>query len=297
MSSAVVTSAVVTSDGVPIAVHDHGGSGRPLVLAHATGFHGRVWAPLVVTLSPYVRCISYDARAHGCSGMHPEGDLGWDGLARDVLAVVDSLGLERPFGAGHSSGATALLLAEQARPGAFAALYCFEPVVVPADPPLGPDPDSWLASAARRRREVFASRDEAYRTYSSKAPLATLDPEVLQAYVEHGFEDLDDGGVRLRCRREHEAVIDELATAHACFVRLPRVACPVTLACGDTDAQDRTTLGILAARLPRARIEVLPGLGHLGPLQQPAAVGASILRCLALRAEGRNADGQHARTP
>ncbi|MBA2436887.1 MAG: alpha/beta hydrolase, partial [Acidimicrobiia bacterium] len=37
---------VTTTDGVDIAVHDLGGRGRPLVLAHATGLHGLVWQPL-----------------------------------------------------------------------------------------------------------------------------------------------------------------------------------------------------------------------------------------------------------
>jgi pimeloyl-ACP methyl ester carboxylesterase len=33
-----------------------------------------------------------------------------------------------------------------------------------------------------------------------------------------------------------------------------------------------------AERLPQARLEELPGLGHFGPLQDPAAVAESIIR-------------------
>ena len=61
-----------------------------------------------------------------------------------------------------------LLMAEQARPGTFAALYCFEPVIVPADPPLGRDDDSFLGAQARRRRTTFGSRDEACRHYADR---------------------------------------------------------------------------------------------------------------------------------
>lgn len=268
---------VTTTDGVDIAVHDLGGTGRPLVLAHATGLHGLVWRPLVDHLENDLHCISLDARGHGDSGLPPELDFAWDGLARDILAVVDGLGLDRPFGLGHSSGGAAMLLAEQARPGAFAGLYCFEPTVVDADPPLGRDPDNWLAAGARRRRESFASRDEAFANYSSKQPFSGVAPAALQAYVDHGFADLAGSGVRLKCRGEHEALVNEMATAHDAYLHLHEVRCPVMLAAGEgTDAFGPALVQSLAARLPDVNTEVVPGVGHLGPLEDPGAVAASV---------------------
>jgi pimeloyl-ACP methyl ester carboxylesterase len=270
---------VTTSDGVDVAVHDLGGEGHPALLAHATGLHGLVWTPLAARLADRFHCVSFDARGHGDSGLPSEAELDWYGFARDVLAVVDGLGLERPYGVGHSSGATALLLAEEARPGTFEALYCFEPVIVPVHPPLGRDRGNWLASAARRRREVFPSRADALGNYASKPPFASVEPDALRAYVDHGFEDLDEGGVRLKCRAETEAVTNEMASAHDCFGRLSRVRCPVALAGGsETDAVGPSTLEAQARPLPLAHTEVLPGLTHLGPLEDPEAVALSIRR-------------------
>jgi len=267
---------VTTSDGVAVAVHDLGGDGPPLVLAHATGFNGRVWAPMVDRLKARFRCLAVDHRGHGDSGAPPGTDFGWRGLGQDVLAVVDGLGIEAPFGIGHSAGGTALLLAEEARPGTFRAIYCFEPVMVPVDPPLGPDPDSWLAAAARKRRDVFASRVEAHEHYASKPPLDTLDGACLRAYVDHGFEDLPDGTVRLKCRPEHEALMAEMATEHDCFTRLDRIACPVMLAGGEaTEGYARSTEPLLSRLRPMAQVQVLAGLGHLGPMQAPDEVGHS----------------------
>lgn len=253
-----------------------GGTGPPVVLAHGTGLHGRVWEPLVASLGGRFRSVAFDARGHGDSDVPSPTDFDWAGFALDVLAVVDGLGLHRPYGLGHSSGATALLLAEEARPGTFEALYCYEPVVVAADPPLGRDPDSWPASTARRRREVFASRAEAYDTYASKPPFSGVTPEALRAYVAHGFADLDDGTVRLKCRAETEALIDEMATAHRCYGLLGNVACRVTMACGDADeGTSALALRDPVRRLRRGRLEELAGLGHLGPLQDPTAVARS----------------------
>lgn len=273
----------MAADGVRIALHALSDDGPPLVLAHATGFHGRVWQPLADALAGGFSCVAPDLRGHGDSAPPPGLDFDWRGFAADVLAVVDSLGAQRPLGAGHSSGATALLLAEQARPGTFAALYCFEPIIVPADPPLGPDRDSWLADNTRRRRATFRSRREALLRYAARPPLSALDPAVLRAYVDHGFED-DAGGVRLKCRPEHEALVYEMATAHDCYARLAQVRCPVTLARGGrSEAFPADTGAAVAARLPQARTEEHPALGHLAPLEDPGAVAAAVGRALAAR--------------
>ncbi|HWF49852.1 MAG TPA: alpha/beta hydrolase [Solirubrobacteraceae bacterium] len=257
------------------------GAGPPLVLVHATGFHGHVWRPIADELASRFSCVAPDLRGHGDSAPPAGSDFDWSGFAADVLAVVDGLGLERPLGAGHSSGATALLLAEEARPGTFAGLYCFEPIIVPADPPLGRDRESWLADSTRRRRAAFGSRAEAERRYAARLPLSDLDPRALRAYVEHGFEDSPDGGVRLKCRPEHEALVYEMATAHDCFSHLARVRCPVTLARGGRSVAfmpDREAA--VAARLSDVRCEEHPRLGHLGPLEGLRAVAESIERAL-----------------
>lgn len=269
---------VQTSDGVAIGVHDLGGGGIPVVLAHATGMHGLVWRALVEQLGTGWHYLAFDARGHGDSGACPDvAAFSWNELSRDVLAVVDGLGLVRPIGIGHSSGATALLLAEQDRPGLFRGLYCYEPVIVPVDPPLGRDPDNALAAAARRRRRTFASRQEASAHYTSKPPLSALAPAVLKAYVDQGFAERSDGSVELKCRAEHEATVYETATDHACFAGLSRIECPVMIAAGDASvAFAPAALHAQVSPLPNGRLEVFNGLGHLGPLEAPSRVARSV---------------------
>ncbi|HEX2192861.1 MAG TPA: alpha/beta hydrolase [Acidimicrobiales bacterium] len=281
----IPSSRVTAADGVAVAVHDLGGSGPPVVLAHATGLHGLVWRALAAQLADAFACTSFDERGHGDSGLPQDLDFDWRGFALDILAVVDRRPLRSgpasrrspPFAVGHSSGATALLLAEQARPGTFRAMYCYEPVVIPADPPLGRDIGNWLAAGARRRREVFASRKEARAHYRGKPPFDRWAPEALADYVEHGFADQPDGSVRLKCRGEHEALVYEMASAHDGFGRMAEVRCPVLVARGgDTEAMSPPALDGLVERLPDARAETLPGLGHFGPLEDPATVAKSI---------------------
>ena len=268
---------VAAEDGVEVAVHALGGAGPPLVLVHAAGFHGRVFAPLARHLAGDLACVAPDLRGHGDTVLQPGRALDWHGLAADVLAVVDGLGLARPFAFGHSSGATAVLLAEQARPGTFAAVYCFEPVLMEAGPPGTDGIGARLAAGARRRRDGFPSREEAYRHYAGRPPLSSLAPEALRAYVDHGFADDGRGGVTLKCRREVEAAVYESATAHDAVARLGEVACPVMVACGS--GSDACPPGVAAGhahRLSAGRAEIVPGVGHFGPLERPDVVAASV---------------------
>lgn len=264
-----------------MAVYDLGGEGPSLVLAHATGFCGMVWRPVAERLRRRFRCVTFDMRAHGDATAPADGNLAWEGFGDDVLAVVDALGLDRPFGAGHSSGAAALLLAEESRPGTFRALWCYEPIVLPVDPPIGRQESNPLAAGAERRRVVFASRDEAYANFAAKPPFDRLHPEALRAYVEHGFRE-DPAGVRLKCDPAHEAEVYRMMGEHRAFAGFGGIACPVTLVCGaDTDAIGPNLIAAQAAALPHARTEVLAGLGHFGPLEDPDRIAASIAGALA----------------
>ena len=211
------------------------------------------------------------SRGHGESGVPDDLNFDWTGFAVDVLTAVEALGLERPIGIGHSCGGAALLLAEQAQPGTFAALYCFEPVVLSEDP--SEEVSERMARAARQRREVFSSRREAYDNYASKPPFNAFDGAALSAYVEFGFEDLPDGKVRLRCRGEVEALVYEASYTHSAFSRLGEVKCPTLVACGSqSDHFTPDAMASIAERLVEGRLEILPELGHFGPLERPEVV-------------------------
>jgi pimeloyl-ACP methyl ester carboxylesterase len=279
---------VESTNGVVLAVHelddagDSGGADReaaePVLLVHATGFHGYVWQPLATQLR-HRHVYAPDLRGHGDSTSPDDGNFAWEGFADDVLAVVDQLGLDGVDAVGHSKGGAALLLSEQRRPGTFRRLYLYEPVVIPPHAAASTSGANPLSEGARRRREVFGSRDEAYDNFAGKPPLDVLDPVALRAYVDHGFEDQPDGGVRLKCAPEDEAEVYLMGAQHGAFAHLGAVSCPVTVARGgDTASGPAAFADAVAAALPDGRLEVFEDLGHFGPLERPAEVAAAIER-------------------
>ncbi|MGH9298205.1 MAG: alpha/beta fold hydrolase [Acidimicrobiales bacterium] len=270
---------VTTKDGSEIAVHDFGGSGQPLLLVHATGFHAWTLEPIARRLADRFRCFAIDSRAHGDSRAAPTWAGDWRGFADDVASVLAELGLESPVGFGHSCGGAALLMAEEADPGTFSSLYCYEPVVPPLDDPPTPNYDNPLSTRALRRRETFSSKEEAEANYGSKPPMLSFHAEALHAYVEHGFDVMSDGTVRLKCRAADEARIYANGSSHHAYGRLGDVACHVTLACGETtESFGVVALEMIARRLRKRSLEVFPGLGHFGPMEDPDALAASIIR-------------------
>jgi pimeloyl-ACP methyl ester carboxylesterase len=275
-----------------LAVHDwndgaEAADGAPILLAHPTGFHGRVWAPVAERLvTAGHRVWSLDFRGHGDSyAPDPDGnDYAWDGFASDALAVIDHLGFAGEPGllaAGHSKGATALLLGEVRRPGTYPRIWAFEPIMFPTELAPGnvPIDDFPLARSARRRRNEWASIAEAYEAYSSKPPLNVMTPESLRAYVEYGLRDRGDGVFELKCRPEVEARTYSMAPSNGAWAVLPQVHASVVVACGEVSTDIGPPLAErITGRLPDATLEVWPGCGHFGPQQEPGACAASILR-------------------
>jgi pimeloyl-ACP methyl ester carboxylesterase len=267
-----------STDDVQIALHDLGGDGPPILFAHATGLHGHVWEPVVAEL-PDFRSWAIDFRGHGDATTPAGLTFDWHGFGDDVLAAVDDLGLDRPLGVGHSKGGAALLLAEEARPGTFAKLWCFDPVVFPtAARPFGDeDAENPLAAGAARRRAVFASRDEAFENFCGKPPLNVLTDEALRAYVDHGFADQPDGTVALKCAPADEAQVYRMGAAHDAFANLERVTCPVTIARAKLDGTGPAAFAApIVDALPDGRLADFPHLTHFGPLQAPDEIAASI---------------------
>lgn len=91
-------------DGVRIRHELTGDPGLPvLVLSHALGVDLTIWEPQLAALASHVRVLRYDTRGHGGSSV-AGGHYTAAGLGRDVLALLDALGIEQASFCGLSMG-------------------------------------------------------------------------------------------------------------------------------------------------------------------------------------------------
>jgi len=269
---------VPSSDHVSVAVHEFGGAGRPLLLSHATGFHGYCYLPIADELSDGFTSYALDYRGHGDTARPHDDEVDWERYGDDALAVARALAPDGGLvGFGHSMGGACLLMAAHRHPELFDALVVFEPIVFP---PRDPDSSSGdgpsLAAGARKRRASFPSFDEAIANYASKPPMMAFDPDVLRLYVAHGFRPAPEG-VRLKCDPEHEARTFDMGGTHPTWASLPEIDTPVTVLAGRVDgAGPAAVAGPVAERLPNATYLQRDDWNHFTPFVEPAAMAAIV---------------------
>lgn len=110
---------------VRLEVLDWGGSGRPLVLLTGGGDTAHVFDDFAPKLTATFHVYGITRRGFGLSGFSPEG-WGADRLGDDVLAVLDSLKLNRSVLVGHSIGGEELSSVATRHPSRIAGLVYLE---------------------------------------------------------------------------------------------------------------------------------------------------------------------------
>ncbi len=275
-----------SSDHVNLAVHEFGGDGPPLLLSHATGFHGYAYLPIADALDRRFTSYAVDYRGHGDTprpaedggGTAHDHDVDWTGYGDDALAAARFVAPDGGLtGFGHSMGGTALLMAARRDPGLFDTIVVYEPIVFDpdADRPSGA-PQSPQVVGARRRHQSFESFEAAIDKYRSKPPMNTFDPEVVRLYVAHGFRSAPEG-VRLKCDPEHEARTFESGGLHRTWDLLPDISTRVVVATGVVEGAGPSAVArSIADRLPNSIYVEIPTLDHFGPFVDPTRMASLV---------------------
>ena len=95
---------VIQSDGCTLNVVVDGDERAPaLILSSSLGTDHTMWWPQVERLAQQFRVVRYDRRGHGKSSV-PPGPYSMEMLGRDVLAIMDGLGIQHASWCGLSMG-------------------------------------------------------------------------------------------------------------------------------------------------------------------------------------------------
>jgi pimeloyl-ACP methyl ester carboxylesterase len=107
LSQTETESHTIQVNGIEV-YYETSGEGEPLLLLHSGTQTVRMWDPFVEGFAARYRVIAVDLRGHGGS-TNPSGEWATRQFARDVLALLDQLGIGRVKGIGASAGAMTLL--------------------------------------------------------------------------------------------------------------------------------------------------------------------------------------------
>jgi 3-oxoadipate enol-lactonase len=95
---------VIQSDGCPLHVEVLGRESAPvLMLSNSLGTTLHMWDEQMKPFTEHFRVVRYDRRGHGKSAC-PKGPYTMEQLGRDVLAILDALGIEKANWCGLSMG-------------------------------------------------------------------------------------------------------------------------------------------------------------------------------------------------
>ena len=98
---------VPVDDGV-LSGLDFGGRGPEVLLVHGSGHNAAVWTDVVAHLTEHCHLVAVDLRGNGQSALTSStAEQYW----RDLGAVVEALGWDRPVLVGHSTGGYAVTAA------------------------------------------------------------------------------------------------------------------------------------------------------------------------------------------
>lgn len=273
-------------------VWDSAGPGAPwLHFAHATGMNAALYARLLAPLAGEFRIIASDARGHGRTRLpaDPEALGGWEDFACDLLDLIDAVDAKAPWLlAGHSMGGTSSLLAAARAPQRIRGLLLLDPPFIPfaearAFAAAGDRPPNPMADQAGRRKPGFPSRDAARAAYRGRGVFSTWADEDLDAYLEDGLIDTDDGAM-LACAPAFES-----ATFRAVSLRVEpalqalRVPFALLAAAHGSTVRD-AELAHFAEHPMCLDARRLAGTSHFLPLEEGDTVRAAV-RLVAAAAE------------
>ncbi len=256
--------------------------------AHATGFHGRLYRPLLDELAGDCNVLAWDMRGHGASAGAADMATfrGWETYYQDLTAWLEHL--DAPVWlAGHSIGATTSIMAAARRPDKVLGLILAEPVIMDRwqgwqlwlAKLLGQSQRFSLAAGAARRRRKFDSRAAALENFRGRGGFRTWPEAWLEAYVEHGLVDSGDH-VRLACTPEWESTTFA-HTEHNPWPGIRRVRCPViALAAECASTFSPGARRRLRALLPSAEVNVPAGTTHFLPMERADAVLDTVRRAI-----------------
>lgn len=267
----------VEVDGIRLHYKDQGdpSAKRTIVFLHGFASSVYMWRHAMVALCGRYRVIAFDRPGFGLSGRPLAGD--WQGdspystsaAARQTVALMDALGIDRAVLVGHSQGATISVLVDEMRPERVSAMVLVN-----------------CPTAAKRFRGVPPGIVRRLRRlpYMRLAPLLPRpffgrNARTVMGLAYHDPSKLTEETIELELKatrvKDWDLSYVELAPIQV-NLRVPRamaaVTAPTLVVAGENDPTVPYRDQVRAARsIPGARLVTFAATGHVIPEERPKA--------------------------
>ena len=243
-------------DGVP--------GGLSLVFSNSLGTDHRLWDRQMPAVEGRYRVIRYEACGHGDSEL-PRTPVSIEKLGRDVIALLDHLGIGRAAVCGCSLGGVIALWLAVNHPDRVAGA-----VLANTGAKVGTD-ESWNARiAAVRAGGTAAVRDQVIGRFLT-AEFRERDPETT-ALIAGMIDATNPDGYVAACEALREIDLRDAARS---------VRVPVMIVGSERDESTPPALAReLHGSIKGSELVMIPEAAHLSNVEQPATFNAALVRFL-----------------
>src|ERR1700759_4746956 len=265
-------------------------NGRSVVLLHGRNFPSSYWAPVIKTLTDAgFRVVVPDHIGFGKS-TKPAGELHFDTLARNTIALLDHLQIARADIVAHSMGGMVGVRIARAYPDRVAHLFLTAPIGLEDYRLYAPPTPTEKIIETEDKLTADGYRKQLETNYSLKLP-----PDQVTPFIEARF-NIKGSSEYPRWLRAF-VNLGQMIYREPVVHEIPLITAPVLFIMGADDHNApgkpnapealRPKMGhnaelaqALAAKMPNAKAEVLPNAGHLVFLDAPAKFNELMLAFL-----------------
>lgn len=251
--------------------HELGGAedAPPLVMASSLGTTLGMWDAQAPALRDRFRLLRYDHRGHGGSPA-PSGPYAIEDLGRDVLALVDRLGVERFSFLGLSlGGMVGMWVASEAPERVERLVLCCTSAKM--------DPETWETRAATVREEGVGAISGAVTERWFTPGFRKEHPGVL-GWAQKMLRETPAEGYAGCCEAIRDMDLRD---------RLRRIEAPTLVVAGAEDpATPPEHAELLKDSIPGSRLTVVPNAAHLANVERPEELTGVVLDHLSPLARG-----------
>jgi pimeloyl-ACP methyl ester carboxylesterase len=241
---------------------DRFGRGPPVVLVHGTPWSSWTWRRVARDLAERFTVYAFDLLGFGASDKRPGQDVSLAAHGKRLAALLEFWGLERPGVVAHDIGGAAALRAHLLHDRPVAALALVDVVA------LAP----WGSAFYRLVGDHVAVFEQlpaaihhgVLRAYVATAQARPLDHDVETALIAPWLGPDGQSAFYQQIAQGDQRDTDEIEPLYG------QITAPTLVVWGEADRWIPVEHGReLARRIPGARLEVLPGSGHLVQEDEP----------------------------
>jgi 3-oxoadipate enol-lactonase len=244
------------------------GAGYPVILLHGLTFDRRMWEHQVEALSRCYRAVTIDLRGHGLSAS-PDMEYDLDTMTEDVYQAMREMSIAQAHVVGLSMGGMIGMRLALDHPDVARSLVLLD---TSAEPEPADRASAYEAMAHVLREQGPGSVADGVMSLLFSSSFLLGQPD--------------------KAKRERERLlqVDRIGVSNAtCAVtrrkdisdRIHEIRVPTLVIVGELDAATPVERSqAIQAAIPGSRLEVVPGAGHMTPIEKPEEVSQLIVEFL-----------------